>query len=46
MPTGDDDLEVRKDNLKEEIDGLTKSHEKQVLIYFLIFSLLISQIQI
>jgi hypothetical protein len=46
IPTGDNDLEIRKDDLKKEIDGLTKTHEKQVLIYFLIFSILIFQIQI
>jgi len=30
MPTGEDELEFRKDDLKIEIDDLTKNHEKQV----------------
>jgi hypothetical protein len=30
MPTGEDELETRKVDLREEIDDLTKTHEKQV----------------
>ena len=32
MPTDDTDLENNKDDLKEEIENLTKTHEKQVCI--------------
>ena len=32
MPVGADELEDRKDDLKEDINELTKTHEKQVLL--------------
>jgi len=31
IPVGDDELEAHKDDLKVEIDALTKTHEKQVI---------------
>ena len=34
MPTDDDEIEVRKDSLKVEIDEITKDHKKQVCIVF------------
>jgi hypothetical protein len=36
MPTGDDDLEGEKFELKDKIDDLTKVHEKQVFLSTLI----------
>jgi hypothetical protein len=34
MPIGDDELEIRRDDLKLEITDLTKTHEKQVFLFF------------
>jgi hypothetical protein len=36
MPTGDDDLENQKEDLKETISELTETHKKQVSIHFLL----------
>ncbi len=38
MPTDDDETEIRKEVLQEEIDELGKDQEKQVCISFFIIS--------
>lgn len=35
MPTGDDELEIEKDTLKDDINSLTKNHEKQVFYFYI-----------